>query len=322
VLTKLDLSTCSIGGTRGEPGIQALAKALAVNGTITDLSLVANNIDSEGAGVLAPAIASNRVMRILDLSDNRIGGPLSCDDSADAESGVGIFAAALQANRTITELSLAKNKLDSACTRTIARAVLGSALCSLNISGNSTGAAMLVGDPAGSVPNYVEYLGLYERQRRPYNGKPVYSHVGSFQQREAFKYKPLSCYFVQGDDSDDDDNEDDDAGGFWMFGQDVGKDQGCFIVRQDSATPSAATQPVQYRSNGGWKISTEVTIRSSEGSCGGNIVLSAVPAAPGFAALCIALEAQNGVTPPGSGVVQMGPINEIIRLQGAAGSVA
>ena len=274
----MNLSTCNIGGQKEEPGIQALAVALSTNATITDLNLAANKIDTEGAELLAPAIANNQVIQFLDLSENKIG--IRYGDNPDAELGVAVFASALAANRTITELSLAKNHLDTKCVRVLASAILDSAATSVNLSDNNIEVALRVDD---SVPQEQEqYLGLYELRSEAHGDKPVYMHTN----------QQLSCYFV---------------GSFWMFGKELGKDDGYFMIREDSATPDAATQPLLSWTDRQWKAVSAEVISSADGH--GNVELSAVPSS-GFVALCNAIQAQNGATPPGSGVVQMGPIRQ------------
>jgi Ran GTPase-activating protein (RanGAP) involved in mRNA processing and transport len=70
VLEKLNLGDNRIGGKDDEPGIRALAEALQINTTITELNLAFTHLDSECAYLLAPAIRSNRAMTSLDVSDN------------------------------------------------------------------------------------------------------------------------------------------------------------------------------------------------------------------------------------------------------------
>ena len=73
-MSKINLSNNSIGGQEeGEPGVKALAAALQVNTSITEINLASNGLDAECAEILAPAIQGSRVMSILDVSNNKIG---------------------------------------------------------------------------------------------------------------------------------------------------------------------------------------------------------------------------------------------------------
>ena len=67
-------------------GIKAIADALRVNASLTELNLAGNQLRSEGAKALAPAIAASASLTALDLHHNYIGqgGPEGIKAIADA----------------------------------------------------------------------------------------------------------------------------------------------------------------------------------------------------------------------------------------------
>ena len=69
VLEKLNLGDNRIGGKDDEPGIRALAEALQINTTITELNLAFTHLNSECAYLLAPAIRSNRALETITFGD-------------------------------------------------------------------------------------------------------------------------------------------------------------------------------------------------------------------------------------------------------------
>ena len=71
-LSRLDLSGNSIGGTNDEPGVKAIAEALKVNRTITEINLASNRFDAKCAKILAPAIKASGSLSSLHLGMNGI----------------------------------------------------------------------------------------------------------------------------------------------------------------------------------------------------------------------------------------------------------
>jgi hypothetical protein len=72
-LSKLDLSGNSIGGTAGEPGVKAIAEALKVNRTITEINLASNRFDAECAAILAQVVEATGSLSSANLLGNWIG---------------------------------------------------------------------------------------------------------------------------------------------------------------------------------------------------------------------------------------------------------
>uniref|UniRef100_A0A7S2ICH5 Uncharacterized protein n=1 Tax=Haptolina brevifila TaxID=156173 RepID=A0A7S2ICH5_9EUKA len=96
-----------------EDGVLAIAAALKTNGRLTSLNLSANEISVEPGKALADALSSNKTLRRLDLSSNRLCGvwsqgvrQMGIHDS----SCIRAFAQALKGS-SLTELSLQSNDL-------------------------------------------------------------------------------------------------------------------------------------------------------------------------------------------------------------------
>jgi hypothetical protein len=95
----LDLSGNSIGGTNDEPGVKAIAEALKVNRTITEINLASNRFDAECAGILAPAIKAMGSLVSLNLAKNNL-----------RSEGLSAVSEALKLT-SIKQLNIAENKL-------------------------------------------------------------------------------------------------------------------------------------------------------------------------------------------------------------------
>ena len=74
----------------GDPGATAIAEALRVNASVTELLLSGNKIGDNGAAAIANAIAVNASLKILMLQNTNIG-----DDGAKA------LASALEVNASL-----------------------------------------------------------------------------------------------------------------------------------------------------------------------------------------------------------------------------
>ena len=68
-LKKLSLNSCNLT----VPFLEALKEALANNTELTDISLYSNEIDAEGASIIAHMLVNKTKLRTLGLSNNIIG---------------------------------------------------------------------------------------------------------------------------------------------------------------------------------------------------------------------------------------------------------
>ena len=68
-LTKLSLNSCNLI----VPCLTQLKTALMDNQVLTDISLYSNEIDAEGAQLLAQMLVNKRMLKTLGLSNNIIG---------------------------------------------------------------------------------------------------------------------------------------------------------------------------------------------------------------------------------------------------------
>jgi hypothetical protein len=84
----------------GAGDAQALAFALRVNSTLTDLNLGTNAIGDAGAASFADALRLNTTLTVLSLFNNAIG-----------DEGAGSLADALRVNSTLTDLNLGTNSI-------------------------------------------------------------------------------------------------------------------------------------------------------------------------------------------------------------------
>ncbi|KJE97960.1 hypothetical protein CAOG_08025 [Capsaspora owczarzaki ATCC 30864] len=124
-LTQLDLSENQIGNV----GAQAIAEALKSNKTLTSLSLGKNQTGDAGAQAIAEALKVNTTLTKLNLSWNQVG-----DDAAKA------FAEALKVNKTLTRLKLHQVQIGDAGARAIAEALkVNKTVTELALDGNQIG---------------------------------------------------------------------------------------------------------------------------------------------------------------------------------------
>jgi hypothetical protein len=131
-LSKLDLSGNSIGGMEDEPGVKAIAEALKVNRTITEINLASNRFDAECIEILAPAIeASGSLSKLTFCGIDRWG------DEGDA---VTIDTAMIEADFSGKKLGAAGAQVLAAFMSTKLFEAKGS-LASLDISDNNIGDA-------------------------------------------------------------------------------------------------------------------------------------------------------------------------------------
>ncbi|XP_011270823.1 hypothetical protein CAOG_09090 [Capsaspora owczarzaki ATCC 30864] len=89
------------GNRIGEAGAQAIAEALKMNTTLTQLDLQLNQIGDEGAQAIAEALRANTTLTWLKLSYNQIG-----------DAGAQAIAEALKVNKRMTLLFLHYNCID------------------------------------------------------------------------------------------------------------------------------------------------------------------------------------------------------------------
>ncbi|KJE97224.1 hypothetical protein CAOG_07665 [Capsaspora owczarzaki ATCC 30864] len=104
-LTELRLSYCQIG----EAGARAIAEALRVTTTLTLLRLNVNGIGSAGVRTIAEALKVNKTVTVLNLSENQIG-----------DIGAQVIADALKVNTTLKYLVLSANQIGAAGAHAIA----------------------------------------------------------------------------------------------------------------------------------------------------------------------------------------------------------
>ncbi|XP_004346658.2 hypothetical protein CAOG_04973 [Capsaspora owczarzaki ATCC 30864] len=95
-----------------DAGAQAIAEALKVNTTLTQLILWQNQIGDVGGQAIAEALNVNKTLSWLDLSQNQIG-----------DAGARAIADALRVNKTLSWLNLQLNQIGDAGARAIAEAL-------------------------------------------------------------------------------------------------------------------------------------------------------------------------------------------------------
>lgn len=105
-LTELPLVSDPIG----DEGATALAEALKINKTLTKLSLYDTQIGDVGAQALAESIKNNKTLTVLAVAYNNIGAV-----------GSQALAEALKINKTLIELDLYNNPIDAAAKKEIER---------------------------------------------------------------------------------------------------------------------------------------------------------------------------------------------------------
>ncbi|XP_011270571.1 hypothetical protein CAOG_08909 [Capsaspora owczarzaki ATCC 30864] len=148
---------CRHGEQVGDAGAQAIAEALKVNMTITQVDLWQNQIGEVGARALAETLKVNETVTWIAIWDNQIG---DAGASAIAEAlkvnktvtevvlggnqisdiGASAIAEALKVNKTVTRLDLDKNQIGSAGAQALAEAFkVNKTLAWLNLSWNCIG---------------------------------------------------------------------------------------------------------------------------------------------------------------------------------------
>ncbi|KJE95511.1 hypothetical protein CAOG_05960 [Capsaspora owczarzaki ATCC 30864] len=113
-------------GQVGDAGAQAFAEAFKVNTTLTKLNLFKNQIGWAGAQAIFEALQVNTTLSSLDLEENMIG---------DAEAHA--IAETLKGNTTLTWLNLGANQIGDAGAQAIAEALkVNKTLANLFLSNN------------------------------------------------------------------------------------------------------------------------------------------------------------------------------------------
>jgi Ran GTPase-activating protein (RanGAP) involved in mRNA processing and transport len=109
-VTDIDLD----GNEIGDEGASALANALKVNTSLTFINLMSNQIGNEGAASIADALEGNKSVTTIYLNENGIG----------AEGALAI-ADALNVNTTVTNIDLGGNDIDDEGASALADALKG-----------------------------------------------------------------------------------------------------------------------------------------------------------------------------------------------------
>ncbi|XP_004363847.2 hypothetical protein CAOG_03008 [Capsaspora owczarzaki ATCC 30864] len=124
---QLDLCKKQIGNAEAK----AIAEAIKVNTTMTELKLGGNLIADVGARAIAEAVRANCTLTVVDLAENRIG-----------DAGARAFAETLKVNNTLTKLDLNENQIGDAGAQAIAEALkVNKTLTRLGLWHNQIGAA-------------------------------------------------------------------------------------------------------------------------------------------------------------------------------------
>jgi len=127
-VTDLDLTSERYMGMR-DVGAQAIAEALKVNKTLTKLDLTLNSIGDVGAQAIAEALKVNKTLTKLILCGNKI-----------SDVGAQAIAEALKVNKMLTRLELAGNNIGDVGAQAIAEALkVNKTLTTLDLSGNGIG---------------------------------------------------------------------------------------------------------------------------------------------------------------------------------------
>jgi len=110
----------------GDEGAKALAEALKVNKTVTNIVLEANLIGNEGTQALAEALKVNTTLTNINLRVNNIG-----------EEGAQALAEALNINTTLTNIDLGINNIGMEGAQALAEALnINTTLTNINLEGN------------------------------------------------------------------------------------------------------------------------------------------------------------------------------------------
>ncbi|KAK3263115.1 hypothetical protein CYMTET_28065 [Cymbomonas tetramitiformis] len=127
-------------GTYDSSGIEALAEALMLNGSLNILNLKGNFIGPDGAKALAAALTPseqgrfNRSLNMLNLADNRLCGPFHLVQSIETPpeplisqthdpSGIEALAKALVLNESLTTINLRGNAITPEGAKALAAAL-------------------------------------------------------------------------------------------------------------------------------------------------------------------------------------------------------
>ncbi|KAF9944968.1 hypothetical protein BGZ70_004169, partial [Mortierella alpina] len=107
--------------------VRALAEALKINKTLTNLDLQRNSIAYKGGQSLAEALKVNKTLRNLILAVNAIG-----------DGGGQVLAKALKINKTLTNLNLAVNSIGHSGGQALAESLkVNNTLAKLDLTNNS-----------------------------------------------------------------------------------------------------------------------------------------------------------------------------------------
>ncbi|KJE94543.1 hypothetical protein CAOG_05175 [Capsaspora owczarzaki ATCC 30864] len=127
----MTLTSVESWNTVGDAGAQAIAEALKVNTTLTQLDLPYNQIGDVGAHAIAQALKVNTTVTKLYLLRNQIG-----------DVGAQAIAEALKGNTTLTHVNLFHNHIGDAGAQAIAEALKGNTkLTKLYLGWNRVGDA-------------------------------------------------------------------------------------------------------------------------------------------------------------------------------------
>ena len=123
----LTLQTLTLTLRISEAHVVALAEALKLNTSLTQLCLSGNSIRDQGAAGLAEALKQNTILTQLDLTDNSI-----------SDQGAAGLAEALKQNTSLTQLDLADNSISDQGATSLAEALKqNTSLTQLDLGGNS-----------------------------------------------------------------------------------------------------------------------------------------------------------------------------------------
>ncbi|KJE97562.1 hypothetical protein CAOG_007399 [Capsaspora owczarzaki ATCC 30864] len=166
------------GNRIGNVEVQAIAEALKVNTTLTQLELSDNQIGHAGTKAIAEALKVNTTLTRLSLSGNQIGYAgaqamalttltvLSLGANQLGDSGALAIAEALKANKTLTALDLQLNQIGTSGAQAIAEALkVNTTVTYLGLDGNQIGdAGALAIAEALKVNTMLKGLLLYANQ--------------------------------------------------------------------------------------------------------------------------------------------------------------
>ncbi|KAJ3040681.1 hypothetical protein HDV00_010574 [Rhizophlyctis rosea] len=129
------LQTLDLRGNQLKHGVAYVAKALARNRRLKNLSLRDNKLDSIDLCSIAEALRSNKGLEVLDLSGNMMSGE-------NDMHGIMMLKDALSLNKKLRELSLANTNIGSEATIALAEALpLTTSIQRLHLAYNPLGLA-------------------------------------------------------------------------------------------------------------------------------------------------------------------------------------